>query len=191
MNDTNNYGKVLFDRDTATTIAEILQKYGLEEKPDEISDKLEREELLNGDLILTIVEEIVLGTTQENDLVSLIKERLMVSDQTAQGLAADVKEKLLLGARRATPEEIAEQEKPSTLEHEQDPILEATTDSREDLSQLSVLPPKPIEQNVPLEPGPTDDEIQTPSTQFPEKENTEKQPPTEPKKDDAYREPIN
>ncbi|MCX6806505.1 MAG: hypothetical protein NT135_00015 [Candidatus Berkelbacteria bacterium] len=190
MADINNYGKVIFDRDTSTAVSEILKKYNLNESPDEVFNKIEKEEILNGVAILTIVEEIVLGTAQKENLASLIEKKLKIPKQTAQELAIDVNEKLLLGARKATQEEIdaLENEPEPTLESMLESTLESTEESQEELNPFVASPIKPLEPNLPFKPEITITENQTPLTQPYEKITN--QPPDEKRKEDAYREPI-
>lgn len=110
---SNNYGKVIFNTDTAVVVPEILKKYDLDENPDEVFEKLDKEELLKSEVILNIVEEIVLGTIPKENLISSIENELKVSREIAEKIADDIKAKLLSETRKATLEEIKETESES------------------------------------------------------------------------------
>lgn len=173
----NNYGKVIFDRDTSAAVSEILKKYNLDENTNEGFNKIKNEELFNGEYILMMVEEIILGTAEEKNLASLIETKLKIPKQTAQELAIDVKEKLLLGARKATQEEIIALENESEIETEPVSEYSESIEERQVVPNPFVAPPiKPVEPIVP---------------DRSEARVAKNQPPIEKKRDDAYREPIN
>lgn len=112
---------VVFEDDTAPIISNILQKYNLEEKEGEASDKFKRGEDLQGRRVLKIVEAITSGQEKEGNLKSLLEKQLAIPETTAQNLSQDVKDRLLSIARLATPEEIdiiEEEEKEEEVEKE-------------------------------------------------------------------------
>ena len=109
----NNQEKIVivFEDDTSLIISEILQKYNLEEKANEVLEKLEKEEPLRPAIVLGLVESIAAGKLSKKALASSLQEKLAIPKQTAENLAQDIENRLLPIARKASPEEISQMQR--------------------------------------------------------------------------------
>lgn len=193
VNSDKKTGVVIFSDATGPIISEILQKYQLEETDDETFKKLESGELLQGEIILNIVEEIILGKISQKDLPSLLGTRLNIKKETGENLARDIEAKLLVIAKKI-PREEAEK-----MEREAEIIVPEEIPAEKPLVAPRPIAPKKEEEEI-LQPswkkspriGKYEKTIEEP--EIPKKPNLEKKPVEKikkiPEKPDVYREPI-
>ena len=183
---------VVFNEDTSPIILDILTKYNLVEKDEEIMQKLSNDEELSPAIILGVVEDVVSGRISNDSLSSSIQKSFGTSSEVAQGIALDITDKLLPIARKATSEEIAllqKEEEPTEIAPEGGafepmPLYENPNDEEGNppilTRPLNPLPTRPAPQEKPMEPAPA-------TKPLPEE-------PTEikkgPRTSDSYREPL-
>lgn len=171
MEQNNNPKKQLFfDENFLNVSAAILQKYKLEETPEELVEKLKNNQPVFSKIFMAAVKGLIGKSIKETELMPLLKSSLNISEESAKNLAIDIKEKIL--------PLIKEAEVP-------------TEEQMEITQQVPIVEKEKLESNPPNM-GP----IKTKAIEMPkiskkiEKKPTQKIESIQKKGPDSYREPI-
>jgi hypothetical protein len=87
--------EVVFPENTPLVLAELLEKYGFKETPQEVSEKIEK----GKEPLVTMFAKIVRRAGEEkmtvNTIANLLREKLNMPSRKAQQLARDIKTEIL------------------------------------------------------------------------------------------------
>ncbi len=195
---------VFFENETEPIIDALLDKYKLEETPEQAAKKMAEEKYFSGGTILNAAKSVVLGEIDPQTLSSYLKQELDISDTEATNLSKDILEKLVTGAEVGdVPDEVEPAEPEITKQNIQieeadrmpvmptaEPLPETTTAPQTPQPQPG---PKPVAAPTEEKPQPTrkrelpKKEVLAPTapeTAAPEPKIKMKRGP------DSYREPI-
>jgi len=101
---------VFFENETEPIIDALLDKYKLEETPEQAAKKMAEEKYLSGGTILNAAKNIVLGQLDSQTLPAYLKQELNISDVEAANLSKDILEKLVAGAEAG---DVPDEEEPT------------------------------------------------------------------------------
>jgi len=196
MEQTNSPKKQLFFDETFLKVSsDVLQKYKLDESPEELIEKMKTDKQLYCEIFMDIVRNLFGKSIKENELVPLLESKLSISKEIAEKLGIDIKEKILpLIKEVETP---TEEQKEETRENIQ-------TEKDDELSFIKKTPIISVEENEKVlkkerEPIITKKPIDTEEIKKPVKkkdgsslEKAKESTPQskQPKGPDSYREPI-
>ncbi len=88
--DNNMQNDVVFSREVGSIIFKMTEKYNLKENAEELIAKIRNNKPTHGELIRLIVEDIIIGKSHKEDLLSLLQNKLSINQSTAETLAAEI-----------------------------------------------------------------------------------------------------
>ena len=95
MEQNNNTKKQLFFDETFLEVSsDILQKYKLEETPEELIEKLKTDKSLFCEIVMDIIRDFYSGTIKESEIISSLKSKLNLSEENVINLTNDIKTKI-------------------------------------------------------------------------------------------------
>lgn len=167
-----------FSEKADLVVSNIIEKYGLKENEEKTLKKLKENKLFNSNIIVKLTREFVKGTISEEELIGLFKKELEISQQIAEKISKDIMDNLVPLLEKIPEEELGKTniekgvtEKIITATPIKPPMGLKKTPSEGALEPVLKTPPK----------------IQKPFTPKILEKNKEIKTP---KKEDAYREPI-
>jgi len=106
LNSDNQNQKITFLENASPIISELLERYQLQETPDELFKKLTKGEVSRGGIILDIVIEVAQGKISKKNLVPSIQKYLNIPKEEAKKLAEDIEKRLLVLVKKVPKEEM-------------------------------------------------------------------------------------
>jgi len=186
---------VFFENETEPIIDDLLEKYKLEETPEQALKKIAENEYFNGGIILNAAKSVVLGELDQAALPAHLKEKLGISDAEAGNLTKDILEKLVAEAETSEVQEeeyVPPQEPKQNIEAaDRMPLMPTAEPIQETPAQESPQPQS--RQQTQEQPKPKPSPAR--KIALPETEEVQTAPQEQPKVrmkkgPDSYREPI-
>ena len=92
--------KIIFSKDVAPVILQILKDNSLYETTDQFNDKLKREVPLNGGIVRSAIDQVVSSGYSRNNLTSLLQQNLLIDAGRASKIASAIEIQIIPFAQK-------------------------------------------------------------------------------------------
>lgn len=92
--------EIIYPEESTTIISSLMEKYGLKETVEDIEEKMDRDEITNGEKMARIVAEAAENDLSEENIASLLEKNLGIQKEICGKLAEDLKKEILIFVKK-------------------------------------------------------------------------------------------
>jgi len=92
----NKKWEIIYPENSSAIITKLMEKYELKETPNDVLEKMERNEITIGEIIAGIVAKAAKEEGSVESIASALKQSLNLTKETAEALAEDLKKEILV-----------------------------------------------------------------------------------------------